>query len=240
MTDRFYPHQKPNAEDYVMIQVTEITDLECQVWLPEYDLDGVIPLSHIFVKKGRKKKFTVQPGDLRCVEVIDPDSVPIELSAKGLDSEMVEEISERYYTVNRLHRFFKYWSDQTGTDLVQDVLWKYYDVYERLFEEKEAWQNKVPAKVVKEFEKLCKKTTEKFTIDFELACYEIDAISHIQNVIDNGLQGTTDIVCLYTGRKGSIGSIYTLTTVAETDLPLLEVLEKIKRLCEEHCVILIV
>lgn len=238
MTDRFYPQEKPEVNNYVMVQITSITDLECQAYIPEYDLEGCIPLTHVFQKKGRKKRFTVQPGDLKCVEVVNPNSVPVELSAKGLDETEVEKASNRYYTVNRLYRFFKYWSGQSNIDLVQKILWEYHNRYEKLFEEKEYWKGQVPTKVATEFEKLCRKTTERFTIDFELVCHEQYAVGNIQKVIDHGMKDNADIVCLYTGRKGEEGSVYTLSTVAETDLSLLEVVEKMKGICEEHCVTL--
>lgn len=228
----FYPDEYPNIGDIVMTNITKIEDEMVYCQLEEYNFQGILSCNEISNKKIRNIKQFLRIGSKECLEVIDIDQDMgyINLSKKDVKKNEIKTCKEKFSSAKKAFNFFHRWSLQTGSDLIKSVLWEYYDsdnsnVYHKL-NDTDTWQKELPEsidndkknKLLFDFKKSFDSKPQKFSADFEIICFDIDAVQSIKHSINYLLSFSTQdlpLTCSYTGKKGSFGTIYTLSTLTK-------------------------
>jgi len=227
LPERLYPVEFPELGDVIIAKITRIEDTYVYCDVLEYDCEGMIPLKEISRKKIWNIKQFVKVGSQEFLEVIDVDAEKgyIDLSKRRVTGDQ-SVVRNRYITARRLHTFFTRASQLVGENLVEPVLWPHYDseadeVYSSIKGNTE-WIDSLPVehhnRLREDFRRIFERKAEKCEKRFEILSY--DGVDDLQAAINSGLKHSTDLIdlhCHYTGKSGTVGNIFVLSTVTKEE-----------------------
>ncbi len=238
----YYPTEYPELEDIVAVKILRIEDSTISCELLEYGCKGMMLHSEVSKRKLRNITRSIHVARQEYLEVIDVDTEKgyIDLSKKNVTVEEQEEAVERFSTARRLYNFFRHWSEETGMDLVTNVLWKYYDpnednVYKELApdlcgrDDNAAWRevlnnavldSEQVERICGDFLKLFETRVEKHVIEFEMVCYASEGVEALTAAILEGLKHSTaeaPIEFVNSGKTGQCGTIYVFSTQSKSE-----------------------
>ena len=233
---RYYPAKYPRLSDIVVVKVLKIEDSTISCELLEYGCKGMMLHSEISKRKLRTIKRSIHVDSQEYLEVIEVDTEKgyIDLSKKYVTAKEQEETTERFAMARRYYNFFRYWSEETGMDLVTNVLWKYYNpekdgnVYKELTPElswrevlnKVILNSKQQERICSDFLKLFETRAVKHVTEFEMVCYASEGVAALSTAISEGLKhGTDDVPIEFTntGKTGQCGTIYIFSTQSKSE-----------------------
>lgn len=225
---RFYPQSLPEVGDLVMVNVTSIESEVINVYLMEYDHPAIISPNELSRKKIRNIRQHVRVGKQEVMEVTNVDGDYIDLSKKHLAEQDRTSYTEQYGEVKRLYSFFRRWSRICECDLIQTVLWPFYNsdndlgVYNSFISD-QGWCSNVPTKhtdnLLADFNKQFVKPI-KYEIELDLYSHTLDAVDNISRAVAKGLEYSVEdnnLQCTYSGSSGQKGTIFILSTLSHTN-----------------------
>lgn len=225
---RFYPQCLPEVGDLVMVNVTSIETEVINVYLMEYDHPAIISPNELSRKKIRNIRHHVRIGKQEVMEVTNVDGDYIDLSKKHLSEQDRTSYTEQYGQTKRLYSFFRRWSRICDCDLVQTVLWPFYNgendlgVYNSFISDRD-WCSNIPTNhinnLLTDFNKQFVKPI-KYELELDLYSHTLDAVDNISHAVAKGLEHSVEdehLQCIYSGRSGKKGTIFILSTLSHTN-----------------------
>ena len=223
-----YPHTLPRVGDVVMVKFAKIEGSQAYCNLLEYDeIEGVLNGTEISKKKVYNIKKHVKIGKTDCLHVLSVDLQKgyIDLSKKNVKPDEITECKTRYLAAKRTIGVLKKWSETLDKDLTEIAFERYcddeVDVYIDLHTSSD-WISTIgadvetSAKILNDYEKLYAVKPKKYELSFEMSSFEKDGAQIISSAIKQGVSCRDGITCVYTGKIGKAGSVYTLSMVSES------------------------
>lgn len=224
-----YPHKLPNIGDIVIAQVKLIEDAQAYLQLLEYgNIEGMLPISELDQKRVPNIRRVLKIGRQEFVQVtnIDPAKGYIDLSKKHINQDDINNCKTRYLAAKRTIGFLQRWSERVSQQLTEIALVHYrndtFDVYHDLINNNN-WLNNINANVQtiqqiwEDYQRLYAVKPQKFEQTFELISYDMNGAELISTAITTALNDhSTDAIpltCVYTGKTGKTGGVYTISTV---------------------------
>lgn len=207
---RMYENEFPEADDFVMVRVTRMTDINAYVMLLEYNnKEGIILFSQLSRKRIRSVAKHIRVGKVEVLQVlrVDSDKGYIDLSKKLMQKEEIEMCEERYKKSKTVHSILSRVAQNNQyplLDLYEKVGWPLSHKYGHTLEAfKEMVQDEgilepfdIPKEVKEDLLKLVKHRLAihpvKIQADIEVTCFTAEGIDAIKAALHAGLEKGQD------------------------------------------------
>lgn len=122
---RFYERQRPNSEEFVIGQVTQVDELGVRVILLEYDdLEGYVAPFNMRRKGVRSAKQLGKVGTITCFQVIYVDEKSIDLSRVSVEPGDREAKNTQFEMAKRVRDVLRYVArEHEVVDIQQQLCW---------------------------------------------------------------------------------------------------------------------
>eukprot|EP00049_Salpingoeca_infusionum_P009870 m.167795 g.167795 ORF g.167795 m.167795 type:complete len:320 (+) comp14467_c0_seq7:2321-3280(+) len=211
---RFYKQRFPEAEDVVMVNVTEIAEMGAYVKLLEYDnIPGMILLSELSRRRIRSINKLVRVGRNECVVVlrVDGDKGYIDLSKRRVQPEEVAECEDKYNQAKIINTILRNVADSCSyplEELYEKTAWLLEEQYggpgssykgfkKIMMDNPERFQefdipDEVRAKLEEKIRHKLMPTATKIRSEIEVTCYAYEGIDAVKAALKQGLAQSTD------------------------------------------------
>eukprot|EP00948_MAST-09A_sp_MAST-9A-sp1_P002589 g2589.t1 len=205
---RWYEKEFPDAEELVMVQVTQIAQMGSYVKLLEYgDIEGMILLSELSRRRIRSINKLIRVGKKEAVMVlrVDKERGYIDLSKRRVSLEEVEQCEVKYNKSKQAAAIIRQVAKATGKtelELNQEITWPLYktefkhplDAFKVCLDAPGTIKSKIPGCSQESWDALQKVIKLRMTpkpikirSSIEVSCFTYSGIEAVKTALSKGL-----------------------------------------------------